>query len=133
MTCTSRHHHELTNGVGKCSVPMWMGGCPAGFCDEPAYGVYIEGPRYAQGPKRGERLDNKYNGFVSGLACPRHGGPEKDGPRVFVDGTDRTGRQMWCAVYPDFEDLQASPAEFHTAPWVAIEMLLKNHPQKSTR
>lgn len=38
MASTLKWHHELTNGVGKCSVPMWMGGCPSGFCDEPAFG-----------------------------------------------------------------------------------------------
>lgn len=64
MAQIGRHHRELTDGVGKCSVPMWMGGLPAGFCDEPAYGEQT---------KRG-RLT--YNHHVPALACPGHGGPE---------------------------------------------------------
>ena len=46
MASTSKHHHELTNGVGKCSVPMWMGGFPAGFCDKPAYGPPVPPHHY---------------------------------------------------------------------------------------
>lgn len=77
MSSTSKHHHELTNGVGKCSVPMWMGGMPCGFCDEPAYGKRPEGKMYRNG-WTGEmmRWDGKYNGYVPGLACVGHGGPE---------------------------------------------------------
>lgn len=63
MSTISKHHKELTNGVGKCSVPMWMGGLPAGFCDNEAYGERPKG--------------NKYDGYVPALACPIHGGPEK--------------------------------------------------------
>lgn len=83
MASTLKHHHELMNGVGKCSVPMWVGGCPSGFCDEPAYG---ERPRceefsnYAAG--RRVRVDGKYNGYIPGLACQAHGGPP---PRHFGD------------------------------------------------
>lgn len=77
MSRTSPHHHELTNGCGKCSVPMWCGGLPAGFCDKPAYGERPEGQKYRDawtGELR--RFDGKYNGYVPGLACPAHGGPE---------------------------------------------------------
>ncbi len=57
MARLSKHHTELTDGVGRCSVPMWILGVPAGFCDEPAYGEqtaeYLEGmwgrPVYAEG------------------------------------------------------------------------------------
>lgn len=64
MAVCNKHHLELdANGVGKCSVPMWGGGCPAGFCDEPAYGRPLP--------------DNGYDGYVPGLACPGHGGPMK--------------------------------------------------------
>lgn len=63
MTTMSKHHQELTNGVGCCSVPMWWMGVPAGFCDEPAYGK--------SDPK-------KYDGYVGGLACPVHGGPSRE-------------------------------------------------------
>lgn len=77
MARTSKHHHELTNGVGKCSVPMWMGGCPSGFCDEPAYGRPVPSKMYRNG-WTGEmmRMDSRYNGYVPGLACVAHGGPE---------------------------------------------------------
>jgi len=58
----NKHHKELNKqGVGKCSVPMWMNGTPAGFCDKPAYSLH-EGGKYA------------YSGYVPALACPLHGG-----------------------------------------------------------
>lgn len=78
MSTLQKHHKELTNGVGKCSVPMWCGGCPDGFCDEPAYGFRPKGVELRD-PYSGEifRADRKYAGYVPGLACPRHGGPEK--------------------------------------------------------
>lgn len=84
MSATMKHHHELTNGLGKCSVPMWMGGCPAGFCDEQAFGKYVDGERYPHAPHirqemRGRRTDNKFDGHVPGLACPMHGGPKCPG------------------------------------------------------
>lgn len=64
-------------GVGKCSKPMWQFGAPC-FCDEPAYGTYIDGPKYRDA-YTGElrRLDGKYCGYVPALACPAHGGPEQ--------------------------------------------------------
>lgn len=116
--------------ISRCSVPMWMAGCPAGRCGEPAYGVFIPGETFRDG-WTGEvrRLDGKYNGYVPDLACPAHGGPKETGPRIFEDGTDAAGRRMWCAVYEDFENLQESPAEFSTKAWVAIEALLKKHPR----
>lgn len=83
MARLSKHHEELTNGVGKCSVPMWMCGCPAGFCDKPAYGKYVPGPMFRDwwtGEIR--RFDGKYSGYVPGLACEMHGGPP---PRHFGD------------------------------------------------
>ena len=76
MASTLKWHRELTNGVGKCSAPMWMMGCPSGFCDEPAYG---ERPpsREWRNARTGElhREDGRYNGYVTGLACEGHGGP----------------------------------------------------------
>lgn len=83
MATTLRHHHELTNGVGKCSVPMWCMGCPADFCDAPAYGKRPPGKEW-RNAYTGEllRFDGRYNGYVPGLACPAHGGPE---PRHFGD------------------------------------------------
>ena len=77
MARLSAWHKELMNGVGKCSVPMWASGCPAGFCDAPAYGKYIPGPEFRTASGELRRHDGKYNGYVSGLACPVHGGPDK--------------------------------------------------------
>ena len=59
-------HKKLVNGKGKCSVPMWSGGCPAGFCDKPAYGPPEEG-------------QTRYDGYVPFLACWWHGGPKCPG------------------------------------------------------
>jgi hypothetical protein len=80
MSRTEKHHHELTNGVGKCSVPMWVEGCPSGFCDKPAYGFRPKCAEFRDA-YTGEmhRMDGKYNGYVPGLACPAHGGPGKSG------------------------------------------------------
>lgn len=62
MASMSKHHEELTAGIGKCSKPMWDGtGMPAGFCDRPAYG--------RQEPLRRDV-------YCPGLACPQHGGPQ---------------------------------------------------------
>lgn len=89
MSSTSKHHHELTNGVGKCSVPMWQMGCPAGFCDAPAYGKQIPCGQFRDA-WTGElkRFDGRYNGYVPGLACEAHGGPA---PRHFGDPCVRCG------------------------------------------
>jgi len=66
MRC-GKQHKELTNGKGKCSVPMWQGGIPAGFCNKDAFGEQTE---------EGKR---QYSGYVPGLACPEHGGPKCPG------------------------------------------------------
>lgn len=77
MSKMSIQHEKLIGGVGKCSVPMWQCGCPAGFCDKPAYGKRPDGKTYRDA-YTGEvrRFDGRYNGYVPGLACPAHGGPE---------------------------------------------------------
>ena len=81
MASTSRHHHELTDGEGKCSVPMWCGGVPAGFCDAPAFGRQEKGQRryvYENTMQaRGEWVPR----YCQGLACYAHGGPrEREAP-----------------------------------------------------
>jgi hypothetical protein len=113
-----QHHRELNaDGVGKCSVPMWGGGCPADFCDKPAYGDrlptkfrmnYCSGQEYAE--------DGGYSGYVPALACPQHGGPKS---RVFIDGN------AYCAVLPDFINLQESPCGFGDSPALARAELEK--------
>ncbi len=78
MSRSQEHHHKLTDGVGKCSVPMWQWGVPAGFCDKPAYGN-PEPCKQFRDAWTGEmkRMDGKYNGYVPGLACSGHGGPKE--------------------------------------------------------
>ena len=69
MARCCKWHMELTDGVGKCSKPMWDGwGMPTGFCDEPAYG-----PQTPEGKRR-------YKRYVSSLACLAHGGPPPPPP-----------------------------------------------------
>lgn len=119
MSRTSKHHHELNEqGEGRCSVPMWCGGLPADFCDRPAYGERPPSPTYWDGYTT-RRTDGRYDGYVPGLACPIHGGPSV---RTFKDGN------AWCAVHPDFIDLQASPAGFGDTPQEAIANLKQARP-----
>lgn len=62
---------------GKCSVPMFQMGMPAGYCDKPAYGSPSPCKQfYSYATGRMEREDGKYNGYVPGLACENHGGPK---------------------------------------------------------
>lgn len=115
---------------GKCSCPMWMGGLPSGQCDAPAWGKYIPGETRRDGwTGQVFRVDGGYDGYVPDLACPKHGGPKPDAPRVLQDGTGKDGRPMYFALYPDFINLQESPAVFDQRPWVAVERLLKKHPK----
>ena len=73
-------HKKLNDkGEGKCSVPMWSNGLPAGFCDKPAYGERPNGETFRT-PGGIHRVDGKYGGYVPGLACPAHGGPPKPEP-----------------------------------------------------
>ena len=50
-----------------------------------------------------QRLDNRYDGHVPALACVGHGGPRS---RVFKDGSS------FCAVFPDFTNIQESDCGF---------------------
>lgn len=110
--------HKQVNelGDGGCSVPMWSGGSPDGFCDKPAYGFRPEGKTHRRWDGFEWRDDGKYAGYVPGLACPCHGGPDS---RVFKDGN------MWCAVWPNFIDLQQSPAGFGETQEIARANLRK--------
>lgn len=69
MGTLSPHHEALIGGVGKCSVPMWRGGMPAGFCDRDAYGKQRK-------PHSWERYPNEL-AYASGLCCEGHGGPPR--------------------------------------------------------
>lgn len=92
MASLNEHHKHLTDGVGKCSVPMWMGGCPAGFCDEPAYGPQEPGQTrygdYGPGYVNGRWFAGGVfsPGYCSGLACHAHGGPAAPVAAELVEG-----------------------------------------------
>lgn len=76
MATLSTWHETLTDGVGKCAVPMWWGyGAPAGFCDKVAYGEQEAGQiRYGEWVPWERRFRA---GYCSGLACYNHGGPKE--------------------------------------------------------
>jgi hypothetical protein len=115
MSRMSEHHQKLNEfGEGKCSVPMWCNGMPADFCDQPAYGERPPGRTYRRWDGHEWRADGLYSGYVPGLACPMHGGPKV---RTFMDGN------AWCAVGPDFINLQESPAGFGETREAAIHAL----------
>lgn len=93
---------------GKCAVPMWMGGSPSGHCGAPANGPQL--PMEILYWSRAWRTEDRP--YCHGPCCPAHGGPKDGEPIVFQDGYTKQGYRMWCAVMPDFENLQESPAGF---------------------
>lgn len=104
---------------GTCNVPMWMGGCPSGHCGEVSNGHQL--PERYLWETRGRHPSSVP--YCFGHACEAHGGPSKDEPRLFRDGADDSGRSMWCAVMPDFINLQESEAGFDVNPVVAVDKL----------
>ncbi|KKB80818.1 hypothetical protein VW35_01005 [Devosia soli] len=94
---------------GKCRVPMWMGGSPSGHCDNIAFG-----PQYPR--EYLAELNVRYlldrPAYCFGPCCPNHGGPAEGAAIIFQDGYTEQGRPMYCAVMPDFINLQESPAGF---------------------
>lgn len=113
--CSQRHKEVDEHGRGLCSVPMWSGfGGDAGFCDKEAYGEREPTKIHRRWDGYVYADDLRYPGYVPHLACPDHGGPRT---RVFRDGN------MWCAVMPDFINLQESPAGFGETPALAREEL----------
>ena len=80
-------HRELDlSGAGKCSVPMWMNGIPAGFCDKIAFGKPVPCKTFRDRDGRLRRMDGRYDGHVPALACPGHGGPKEPYFDVVFDG-----------------------------------------------
>ena len=75
MATMCEHHKKLTNGKGKCSVPQWVAGMP-GFCGKDAFGFRPECKELRPYVGLTIRQDGKYSGYVPGLACPGHGGPQ---------------------------------------------------------
>jgi hypothetical protein len=105
-------------GIGRCSVPMWSMGMPAGFCNEEAYGERLPTKIHTRWDGHTYAEDGRYAGYVPYLACPAHGGPKV---RTFMDGN------AWCAVHPCFANLQESPAGFGATREEAIKALDSSH------
>lgn len=123
MSRTSPHHEVLTNGEGKCSVPMFSTYGDAGFCDRPAYGERPPGLTRTRWDGFQYRDDGRYAGYVPALACPGHGGPTLDsfaipGGSVYRDG------DKWCSVGPGFINMQESDAGFGDTPADATAALV---------
>ena len=114
MQCSEKHKKVNEQGIGLCSVPMWCQGVPAGFCDNEAYGERLKSKSFRDNIGRLRRVDGRYSGYIPFLACPGHGGPKI---RVFMDG------DQFCAVKPDFINLQESPAGFGNTREEAIKEL----------
>lgn len=75
--CQQEHEDAIDGVLGPCSVPMWVGGCPAGTCERKAYGERPPSRMLRDGwTGMAYREDLRYDGYVPGLACPVHGGPE---------------------------------------------------------
>lgn len=106
----------------KCRVPMWMGGCPSGHCDAEAFGPQL--PRSVLAQRETRYLIDR-PAYCFGHCCPAHGGPRKGEPIIFTDGTTPQGRPMYCAVMPDFVNLQESPAGFSGNPLEALKDLAR--------
>ena len=103
---------------GNCRVPMWMAGSPSGYCNEKAFGPqYPKDYLVAHGQLR-DRIP-----YCHGPCCPQHMGPNEGDPIIFQDGYTDQGRPMWCAVMPDFENLQESEAGFSGNPVKAVASL----------
>lgn len=111
----------------KCCVPMWMGGCPSGHCDAPAFG-----PQYPLAYIKHLKYWADRPAYCFGHACSDHDGPKEGDPIIFEDGTTPEGRQMWCAVMPGFINLQESPSGFSGNPVLAVKNL-KSAIAKATR
>jgi len=108
MRCGNQHK-ELKDGVGKCSVPMWQMGIPAGYCGKSAYG---------EPTKEGRR---RYGKYVPFLACYYHGGPKNP---VVPHENDKLELCPHCG--------RSEPAPVNSPPplmgWVSLELLRDGPP-----
>lgn len=103
MSRMSEDHKQLINGKGRCSVPMWMGGLPSGFCDKPAFGFRPECEEVRMADGRMVRRDCRYNGSVPGLACSGHGGPR------LIDVAHRGDPCIYCGTPHDEVEIGPCP------------------------
>lgn len=103
MSTICDHHKPKAGVTGKCSVPLFSGGGPDGFCDRDAYGQQFTDLAPVMAPQYGP---NNRMPYAPGLACSHHGGPSETQTRFVRDGN------MWCAFRPGFENLQESIAGF---------------------
>lgn len=119
MSYSSDHHRPKAGVTGKCGVPMWSGGCPAGFCDKEAYSQFSL------------RVDPKHTPYSAGLRCSAHGGADALGIRINREGVGIDGRSMFHAFRPDFVNLQESVSGFGQSIHLAACDLAKNDAEAS--
>lgn len=74
MASCYEYHKVLTNGVGKCSRPMYTAFGGECFCDAPAYGRQEEGQTRSGEWSHAHR--RWFPSYVPFLACYDHGGPK---------------------------------------------------------
>lgn len=101
MSVMNEKHKPVCGQAGACSVPMYIAGSPAGFCDEKSYGEQYTG---AHLPWR-YQLPN-HPPLALGYCCEGHGGPSEEKIRFVRDGS------KWCCFGPSFKNLQESVAGF---------------------
>lgn len=111
MARIGEEHAAKCGVTGKCSVPLFGGYGPEGFCDRPAYGEQYQG-------RLSQFFGNNRAPYAPSLCCKIHGGAGEEDVRMIRDGN------MWCAFDPDFENLQESVAAFGETQEIALANLL---------
>src|SRR4030042_3285308 len=66
---------------GKCRVPMWFLGGPAGYCDNHSFG-----PKYPIDYLTAIGVPRDRIPYCHGPCCPAHFGPQEGHPVIFQDG-----------------------------------------------